>query len=236
MPPTHVAWITPQTALDAAVPTALRLSKEFDIEWNSVSSIQELFLLLGDPNFNVDFVVIDIEEMAGAGTASIYEIIQTLSAVIRCTQCRDSTGQLHSRKTRIAAVIGRTVDPDDLNAVLSMPDATVGLIARSGDYSYAEVRESFATLLAGHRAVPQTLRQQLTRKKKSKSDNTIKLTPRQSQIMHMVTDRGASNKAIARTLNISESTVKLHISAVLRKYGVRNRTQLAVYSRQQDPH
>jgi DNA-binding NarL/FixJ family response regulator len=56
----------------------------------------------------------------------------------------------------------------------------------------------------------------------------IKLTPRQLQILHLIKTRGASNKMIARQLKISESTVKVHVGAILKKYGVANRTQLAV--------
>ena len=46
--------------------------------------------------------------------------------------------------------------------------------------------------------------------------------------MTLVAKRGLSNKKIAQVLNISESTVKVHISAILKAYGVRNRTQLAL--------
>lgn len=62
---------------------------------------------------------------------------------------------------------------------------------------------------------------------------TLKLTPRQQQVLHMIQTRGASNKLIAKQLKISESTVKVHIGAIMKKFGVRNRTQLAVSAIQQ---
>lgn len=66
---------------------------------------------------------------------------------------------------------------------------------------------------------------------KTKPNTTeIKLTPRQTQILNLVLERGSSNKIIARTLNISESTVKLHLGHIFKKYGVKNRTQLAVFA------
>ena len=57
------------------------------------------------------------------------------------------------------------------------------------------------------------------------------LTPRQRQILNIVATRGISNKSIARMLHISESTVKLHMSGILKKFGLRNRTQLALFAR-----
>ena len=37
-----------------------------------------------------------------------------------------------------------------------------------------------------------------------------------------------SNKEIGRQLAVSEGTVKLHVGALLKKFGVNNRTQVAV--------
>ena len=42
---------------------------------------------------------------------------------------------------------------------------------------------------------------------------------------------GASNKVIARTLVITEATVKVHMKAILRKLRLQNRTQAAIWAR-----
>ncbi len=55
------------------------------------------------------------------------------------------------------------------------------------------------------------------------------LSPREMEILELVT-RGASNKDIAQRLTISEQTVKNHMTAVLRKLRVDDRTQAAVYA------
>lgn len=55
-----------------------------------------------------------------------------------------------------------------------------------------------------------------------------KLTDRQKQVLDLIYRRGLSNKSIANMLSISESTVKIHVGAIMKAYGVRNRTQLAL--------
>ena len=77
---------------------------------------------------------------------------------------------------------------------------------------------------------PKHILDQLPNDKKPKliPTNGISLTPRQQQIFKLVATRGVSNKVIAKTLKITESTVKAHVSAILKAYGVRNRTQLFV--------
>ena len=47
---------------------------------------------------------------------------------------------------------------------------------------------------------------------------------------NLIAKRGLSNRKIADVLKISEYTVKIHVSAILRLYGVKNRTQLALAS------
>lgn len=58
--------------------------------------------------------------------------------------------------------------------------------------------------------------------------SSFALTDRQYEIFTLVAKRGLSNKKIAEILHINEDTVKAHVGAILRKYGVRNRTQLAL--------
>lgn len=55
------------------------------------------------------------------------------------------------------------------------------------------------------------------------------LTGRQAQVAELISQRGLSNKQIARELGIGESAVKVHVGSMLKKYGLRDRTQLSVY-------
>jgi len=57
----------------------------------------------------------------------------------------------------------------------------------------------------------------------------MNLTPRQAQVLELV-QRGASNKQIAKRLNVGESTVKMHVSHLLAKYAAKTRHHLALTS------
>jgi two-component system, NarL family, nitrate/nitrite response regulator NarL len=61
-----------------------------------------------------------------------------------------------------------------------------------------------------------------------------KLSVRETQILNCLR-QGAPNKAIARRLDVAEATVKVHIKAILRKIGVANRTQAAMWATQRLP-
>lgn len=53
------------------------------------------------------------------------------------------------------------------------------------------------------------------------------LTSRQIEVLELMT-KGLPNKSIARTLNVVEGTIKLHVAAILRALGARNRTEAVI--------
>lgn len=55
------------------------------------------------------------------------------------------------------------------------------------------------------------------------------LSPREREIITLLA-RGASNKEVARTLNVAESTVKIHVQNILKKLNLTSRVQAAVYA------
>ena len=84
------------------------------------------------------------------------------------------------------------------------------------------VPSSLASSLAevgngARRATPPTL---------SAEADVFKLTKRQREVFSLLA-RGRSNKEIARALEIAEATTKIHMAALLRALGVRNRTEAA---------
>ncbi|WP_434627171.1 response regulator [Chromobacterium sp. CV08] len=63
----------------------------------------------------------------------------------------------------------------------------------------------------------------------AKASEADALTPRERETLGWLA-RGASNKEIARALDLAESTVKVHVQNILRKLSLSSRVQAAVYA------
>ena len=99
--------------------------------------------------------------------------------------------------------------------------------ARSSSIEYS--KKAITALLNNELFHPKEIINQLPgNQQKAKNKNSTALTDRQQEVFDLIAKRGLSNKQIARVLNISESTVKIHVSAVMKNLCVRNRTQLAL--------
>ncbi len=73
----------------------------------------------------------------------------------------------------------------------------------------------------------------LRRSHESTPTEISKLTPREGDILAQLAS-GLSNKEIARELDLAESTVKIHIQSILKKLGLSNRVQAAIYAVEHD--
>ncbi len=62
-------------------------------------------------------------------------------------------------------------------------------------------------------------------------DKITALTPQQYKVLSMLSD-GLLNKQIAYELDVSEATIKAHMTAIFRKLDVKNRTQAVILAQQ----
>ena len=80
---------------------------------------------------------------------------------------------------------------------------------------------------AGRPALHPSVAARLMRRANSNPPAHDDLTPRERDVLRLVVE-GLANKQIAQRLRIGEKTVKTHVSRVLAKHGVADRTQAAV--------
>jgi DNA-binding NarL/FixJ family response regulator len=91
--------------------------------------------------------------------------------------------------------------------------------------------EAIRTALAGHTWLPQSAKELVSQPVEADlAERIASLSPQQYRVLCMVAD-GKLNKQIASDLAIQETTIKQHVSAILRKLGLINRTQAGVLLR-----
>ncbi len=125
-------------------------------------------------------------------------------------------------------VISAENSPDTVHALLSAGAA--GFVPK--DASHTVLKEALMEVSEGRRFLPQGYKPSSRSADEEPSSLQIAqkiaaLTPQQSRIMRLICD-GKPNKQIAYELSLAEATVKAHITALLRRLGVHNRTQAAV--------
>ena len=107
------------------------------------------------------------------------------------------------------------------------PDALVDLIERvhAGEYLLSD------SVLERPQVTERVLRQfrELSAARVGVEPLFVPLSAREVEILDYIA-HGHSNKAIAKALNISDQTVKNHITSVLRKLAVNDRTQAVIYA------
>ncbi|WP_425101099.1 LuxR C-terminal-related transcriptional regulator [Tropicibacter sp. S64] len=108
-----------------------------------------------------------------------------------------------------------------------MDEGAAGFMPK--DSSAADLRHVLLEVTAGRKYVPGDFRQvrSAAALPEDLSPELAALTPQQKKVMKLIC-AGKPNKQIAYELDLAEATVKAHITALLRRLGVKNRTQAAV--------
>ncbi|MBX2868721.1 MAG: response regulator transcription factor [Acidiferrobacterales bacterium] len=107
-----------------------------------------------------------------------------------------------------------------------------GYISKSA--SPDQIRESISLVAQGEVAIPDVARSDVSdseRQELEAIENISLLTPTQLKVLVKMTE-GMLNKQIAYYMDISEATVKSHVTAIFKKLQVRTRTQAVVLAKQ----
>ena len=91
-----------------------------------------------------------------------------------------------------------------------------------------DLLQAIRTVLSGQMSIPKSLAAQLINQPPQANKTESLLTDRDQEIAALVA-QGLSNKEIARELGVSANTIRSHISNILRKLKLTNRTQIAIY-------
>lgn len=171
-------------------------------------------LLLPTPLLLID---IDIFEQQNV---TVTEIVNMISTMYHCLP--------NPIKMKLAVVAGKSCN---LSTIKYLQEAEIlGILPDIKSYDYERLLNALNNVLSYKIHWPKDIIETLTGISPVKiiSLPGVRLTERQSQVLSLVCNRGLSNKKIAQALKIAESTVKVHMSAIFKEYGVRNRTQLVL--------
>ena len=91
-------------------------------------------------------------------------------------------------------------------------------------------KETIGNLVSSSPCTRKTLHKKNNNTANLYTGRAAKLTPRQQEVLKLLAF-GRSNREIATLLRLSEGTVKVHVTAILRAFDVRNRTQAMLMAR-----
>lgn len=120
-------------------------------------------------------------------------------------------------------VVSAIDDPATVNRAIMCGAA--GFIPKSS--SAESMGEALRTVFAGGVYIPAQAAAPPVRPNDTGQEPGLALTPRQAAVLAKLIE-GKSNKIIARELSISDMTVKVHVTAILRNLGVETRAQAIV--------
>lgn len=154
-----------------------------------------------------DVILLDLRMPGGDGVAALHALRPaggepSRARVLVITSFTDPAAVLPAVRAGAAGYVYKDVDPPALAAAI-----------RAVHAGHVLLHPDVARLLADGGPPPEATH----------------LTARERQVLAEVA-RGRSNREIARALGLAEKTVKTHVSAILTKLGVQDRTQAALYA------
>ena len=151
-----------------------------------------------------DVILLDLKLPGLDGLAVLEQLKNTTAKVLVLTSVTDPVAAGRAMREGAAGVLYKDVDPDALvRAIRAVHDGHLLLAA-----------EAAGTLLQ-----PAT----------GPGRGLDALTAREREVLAELA-KGRSNREIARALHVAEKTVKAHVSSVLAKLGVQDRTQAALFA------
>lgn len=183
--------------------------------------------LASDKARDVSLVVLDLNMPGGQGMASISAVVEQASPVpVVIFSITDDAQDIRACFTAgVRGFVPKSTDHAQLSGILR-------LVLAGGMY----VPPSLALGTgADHRPAPMPTSLSSSRALDDRNPDTapatVSLTRRQRDVMELLAD-GLSNNEIGERLGLNLSTVKAHVSGVLRGLGVSSRTQAALRIRQ----
>jgi len=199
-----VCLVDDQTLVRQGIRSLLELSDDIRVAAEAVDGAQAIEVI---PQAKPDVVLLDMRMPGMSG-------LDVLNAL--------------AQKNALPPTIILTTFDDDQLVLAGLKAGARGYLLK--DVSLEQLVEAVKTVAAGGSLVAPVVTQRLlTGLERMHNDFTSldqpdPLTERETEILRLMAS-GYSNKEIANSLNVAEGTVKNHVSNILSKLGVRDRTR-----------
>ncbi len=169
-----------------------------------------------------DIVLLDLSLPAPGGIETTQRIKREVPSIgiIALAVAEDEDQLFDAIKAGAAAFILKDISPEDLVTIIRR--------VRSGEYLIND--KVFARPSVASRVLKEF--RELAVYGQEAAPIFAPLSPREVEILDNIA-KGMTNKQVAYALTISEQTVKNHMSSILRKLSVNDRTQAVVYAMKQ---
>lgn len=173
-----------------------------------------------------DVVLLDLNMPGLSGLETLQLLVEDLpeTAVVMLTVSEEADELTAAMRAGARGFLLKSIDADALVAAIrkaasGQPVITEHMTAKLVEQMRKPAQSATATGTTGAHGATRTTAETLT--------------ARERDIVRELA-RGASNKEIARTLDLAESTVKIHVRNILRKLGLTSRVQVAIYAIEHD--
>jgi DNA-binding NarL/FixJ family response regulator len=194
----------------------LSLEPDFSVI-GEASSGEEGLEVIRDRQPEVAIVDVNLPGLNGQQVTREVVLEKLPTRVILLTAYDDAEQKIHAMRVGAAAYCVKDVQPETLARIVHD--------VAGGNYVVGE--ETFDALALERWIVPQT--ENALRPYSDPGEPFQPLSKREMEVLGQLT-HGMSNKEIASELGISHQTVKNHVTSILRKLGVEDRTQAAIYA------
>lgn len=167
-----------------------------------------------------DIILLDVNlpKLNGLQIATRLKSERNEAHVIMLTGYDDEEQALHAVRAGCVAYCAKDIDPRLLTNIIRR--AIQGFYTIKGQEYDKDGIEQWLNRQIEATAGPYMI---------DPNEHFVPLSPREMEILRFVT-QGKTNKQIAQSLSISHQTVKNHVSSILTKLDVEDRTQAAIYA------
>jgi two-component system nitrate/nitrite response regulator NarL len=209
MPPTRVLLVDDHTLFRSGVKALLSRNPDFEVVGEAADGLEGVKRAKA---LNPDVVLLDLHMPGTPGKDVLRLLLEEVphAKVLMLTVSEDAEDLIDTLRAGASGYLLKNINTE----------ALLDAVRKAAEGESVVSPQMTSKLVQGLKAPAQAQPAETERDR---------LSPREREILGFLA-KGASNKEIARALDLAESTVKIHVQHILRKLNLSSRVQAAVYA------